>query len=120
MLFDPSRSGEQRFLRVQPSLFISHSLSRGHFSLVLFPSQSPQMVISWLQGLKTSALWALATFLFFALCAFSTLVTFDIILILLIVRIAGSIGIKGAPHSRFHEDYGRKRESSRLAILLSY
>ncbi len=32
----------------------SHSFRRGHLFLDRFPSQSPQMVMSWLQGVKTS------------------------------------------------------------------
>jgi hypothetical protein len=59
------------------SLFASHSLSRGHFFFARLPSQSPQMVMSWLHGTKPPELWASAAFLFFALRAFSMLVTFD-------------------------------------------
>ncbi len=59
-------------------LFATHSLSRGHFFFARLPSQSPQMVMSWLHGTKPPELWASASFLIFALRAFSMLVTFDI------------------------------------------
>src|SRR5512142_383105 len=47
----------------QAPLFASHSLSLGHLLFARFPSQSPQIVMSWLQGTNRSGL-VLTAFLF--------------------------------------------------------
>jgi hypothetical protein len=54
----------------------SHSINRGHFFFDRFPSQSPQMVISWLHGVNPSVSPADKLFLFLALRAFEISVTF--------------------------------------------
>jgi len=64
--------------RVHPSLFASHSLSRGHFLLERLSAQSPQMVMSGLHGVKPSVRERSADFPAFARRTFSILVTFDI------------------------------------------
>jgi hypothetical protein len=55
----------------------SHSLSLGHFFFERLSTQSPQIVISGLHGTKPAGLWVSNAF--FALRAFSMLVTFDMI-----------------------------------------
>ncbi len=60
----------------QLCLFASHSLSRGHFFFALFPSQSPQIVISWLHGVNPSEPFVVVVF--FVLLDLSILLTFAI------------------------------------------
>jgi len=59
--------------------FASHSLSRGHFFFARLSVQSPQIVMSGLQGVKPSTLGAFASFFIFALRALSMFVTFAMI-----------------------------------------
>jgi len=58
--------------------FASHSFRRGHFLFARLSAQSPQMVMSWLQGVKPSCSFAPADFFMFALRALLILLTFGI------------------------------------------
>ncbi len=69
---------ENALSSTQASLFASHSFSLGHLFFARFPSQSPQMVMSWLQGIKSSELRVLVVFLASALFALWIRVTFGI------------------------------------------